>query len=88
MEALATRRYLAARATLIALLVRARRPARGQGLVEYALILGFMAILVIVALQFLQPAVTNTFVHVGNCLNAVQTPLPTPTGGGATSPCH
>ena len=88
METRATRGYLAARAAFVALLVRARRPARGQGLVEYALILGFMALVVIVALQFLQPAVINTFVHVGNCLNAVQTPMPTPTGGGATRPCH
>ncbi|HVA88981.1 MAG TPA: Flp family type IVb pilin, partial [Chloroflexota bacterium] len=32
----------------------------GQGLVEYALILALIAILVIVALKFLQPQISNT----------------------------
>jgi Flp pilus assembly pilin Flp len=36
------------------------RAEEGQGMVEYALILAFIAILVIVALKFLQPAISNT----------------------------
>lgn len=32
----------------------------GQGMVEYSLILAFIAILVIVALKFLQPAIART----------------------------
>ncbi len=44
------------------------RAMRGQGMVEYALILAFIAILVIVALKFLQPAVSRTLNNVGNSL--------------------
>lgn len=44
------------------------RSEEGQGMVEYALILAFVAILVIVALKFLQPAISNT-------LNTVSTSL-------------
>lgn len=40
----------------------------GQGLVEYALILALIAILVMVALKFLQPNISNT-------LNKVSTNL-------------
>ncbi len=46
----------------------ARRALEGQGMVEYALILAFIAILVIVALKFLQPAVSRTLNNVGNSL--------------------
>jgi len=44
------------------------RSEEGQGMVEYALILAFIAILVIVALKFLQPAISNTLNNVGNSL--------------------
>ena len=44
------------------------RSEDGQGMVEYALILAFIAILVIVALKFLQPAISNTLNNVGNSL--------------------
>ena len=44
------------------------RAEEGQGMVEYALILAFIAILVIVALKFLQPAISNTLNNVGNSL--------------------
>jgi len=44
------------------------RREEGQGLVEYALILALIAILVIVALKFLQPQISNT-------LNSVSTAL-------------
>jgi pilus assembly protein Flp/PilA len=40
----------------------------GQGLVEYALILALIAILVIVALKFLQPQISNTLNTVSNAL--------------------
>jgi pilus assembly protein Flp/PilA len=46
---------------------RIRREA-GQGLVEYALILALIAIIVIVALQFLQPQISNTLNTVSNSL--------------------
>jgi pilus assembly protein Flp/PilA len=45
-----------------------RRDKEGQGLVEYALILALIAILVIVALQFLQPTISNTLNTVTNAL--------------------
>jgi pilus assembly protein Flp/PilA len=44
------------------------RAEEGQGMVEYALILAFIAILVIVALKFLQPAINNTLNNVSNSL--------------------
>jgi len=40
----------------------------GQGLVEYALIIAFIAILVIVALIFLRQQITTLFSRVGNSI--------------------
>jgi pilus assembly protein Flp/PilA len=47
---------------------RRLRREEGQGLVEYALILALIAILVIVALKFLQPQISNTLNKVSNSL--------------------
>ncbi len=47
---------------------RLRQREAGQGMVEYALILAFIAILVIVALKFLQPAISSTLNTVSNSL--------------------
>ncbi len=47
---------------------RLRNREEGQGMVEYALILAFVAILVIVALKFLQPAISGTLNTVSNSL--------------------
>jgi len=44
------------------------RREEGQGLVEYALILALIAILVIIALKFLQPQISNTLNTVSNAL--------------------
>ena len=41
----------------------------GQGLVEYALIIAFIAVLVIVALVFLKSQITGLFSKVGNSLS-------------------
>jgi len=49
-------------------LARALRREEGQGLVEYALILALIAILVIVALKFLQPQISNTLNKVSTAL--------------------
>ena len=54
-----------------ALTLTARPPARcarGQSLVEYSLILSIVGILAIVALQFLQPAISNTLNNVANSI--------------------
>ena len=40
----------------------------GQGLVEYALIIAFIAIVVIVAMVFLRTQITNLFTDVANSL--------------------
>jgi pilus assembly protein Flp/PilA len=40
----------------------------GQGLVEYALIIAFIAIVVIVAMVFLQQKISGLFSQVGNSL--------------------
>ncbi len=42
--------------------------AEGQGLVEYALIIAFIAVVVIVAMIFLQTKITGLFSKVGNSL--------------------
>ena len=47
---------------------RRLRREEGQGLVEYALILALIAILVIVALKFLQPQISNTLNNISNSL--------------------
>ena len=44
---------------------------RGQGLVEYALILVLVAIVVIAALMILGPLIGNTFSTINNSLNRV-----------------
>ena len=41
----------------------------GQGLVEYALIIAFIAILVIIALIFLRTQISTLFSRVGNSLS-------------------
>ena len=43
---------------------------KGQGLVEYALILVLIAIVVIVILTFLGAQVNNTFSRIGSAVNA------------------
>ena len=40
----------------------------GQGLVEYALIIAFIAVLVIVALVFLRGQISQLFSRIGNSL--------------------
>ena len=42
--------------------------SEGQGLVEYALIIAFIAVVVIVAMVFLQGKITTLFSKVGNSL--------------------
>ncbi len=44
---------------------------KGQGLVEYALILVLVAIVVIAALMILGPIIGNTFSTINNSLNSV-----------------
>jgi pilus assembly protein Flp/PilA len=44
---------------------------RGQGLVEYALILVLVAIVVFAALMILGPVIGNTFSTINNSLNNV-----------------
>ncbi|HAY85563.1 MAG TPA: pilus assembly protein [Chloroflexi bacterium] len=43
---------------------------KGQGLVEYALIIVLIAIVVIVAMQFLAPTIGNVFTEIADTLNA------------------
>jgi pilus assembly protein Flp/PilA len=65
MSEFVTKQIVAAQALVAQLRERAEE---GQGMVEYALILAFIAILVIVALKFLQPAISNTLNNVSNSL--------------------
>ena len=43
--------------------------AEGQGLVEYALIIAFIAVVVIVAMVFLRTQISTLFSRVGNSLS-------------------
>jgi pilus assembly protein Flp/PilA len=43
--------------------------SEGQGLVEYALIIAFIAVVVIVAMVFLRTQITTLFSRVGNSLS-------------------
>jgi pilus assembly protein Flp/PilA len=51
---------------------------RGQGMVEYGLILALVAIAAIVALGFLSGTIQRTFIDTGKALNQ---PTPTTVGG-------
>lgn len=51
---------------LVALLDAARRGEQGQGLVEYAAIIGFVAACMVVAELFLQPHIAETLNNVAN----------------------
>lgn len=53
---------------------RGHRPARGQGLVEYALILVLVAIVVIAALMILGPIIGNTFSTINTSIASVPGP--------------
>ncbi len=53
---------------LYGLYVGEQEGSQGQGLVEYALIIAFIAILVIVALIFLRGQISTLFSRVGNSL--------------------
>ena len=46
----------------------ATEESEGQGLVEYALIIAFIAVVVIVAMVFLQGKISTLFSKVGNSL--------------------
>jgi pilus assembly protein Flp/PilA len=43
---------------------------KGQGLVEYALILILIAMIVIIAMQFMAPTIGNVFTEIANTLDA------------------
>ncbi len=48
-----------------------KKNEKGQGLVEYALILALVALLVIVALKFLGHTVANTYNNIGNAMSGM-----------------
>ena len=56
-----------------------RDDERGQGMVEYGLILALVAIAAIVALGFLSGGIQTNLNRVGSAVKATVTPLPTPT---------
>jgi pilus assembly protein Flp/PilA len=65
MSEFVTKQIVAAQALVAKLRERAEE---GQGMVEYALIMAFIALMVIMALKYLQPAISNTLNNVSNSL--------------------
>jgi Flp pilus assembly pilin Flp len=61
-----TNHYERLRRYLLALCAVARTAARGQGMVEYASIIGFVAACMVVAELYLQPHIAATFNNVTN----------------------
>jgi pilus assembly protein Flp/PilA len=59
---------------LLAWAVQSVSSPRGQGLVEYSLILVLVAIVVIAALMMLGPVVGNTFTTINNSLGSLPNP--------------
>mgnify|MGYP001767140898 CR=1 FL=1 len=53
------------------IIIMGRIYEKGQGLVEYALIIIFIAIVVIIALQLLGPTLGNTFSNISSTLEAL-----------------
>lgn len=51
---------------------------KGQGMVEYALLIGLVAIIVIAVLIFLGPAISNIFQGIIDSLNGVPAPPAVP----------
>jgi Flp pilus assembly pilin Flp len=65
MSEFVTKQIVAAQALVTKLRERADE---GQGMVEYALIMAFIALMCIMALKYLQPAISDTLNNVSNSL--------------------
>lgn len=78
MNEFVTRTIISIEQAVNALRERASRAERGQGTVEYAVILAFIVLVVVAALKFVGPAVAATFNNVTNTLNSGGTATPTP----------
>jgi pilus assembly protein Flp/PilA len=53
--------------------VAERRSERGASMVEYALLVGLIAVVAVVAVTFLGNGITGLFNHAGNSINNVNT---------------
>jgi Flp pilus assembly pilin Flp len=60
----------------MSLFILRSKPNKGQGLVEYAVILALVAIVVIGAMRLLGPRVGNSFSTINNSLNVTAAPGP------------
>lgn len=60
------------RAAIVAITSFLRRDERGQGLAEYALILGLIAVVAIVALIFMGSQVSDKLSVIGSTIESVQ----------------
>lgn len=56
------------------IIIRVLKNEKGQGMVEYALIIGLVAIVVIATLILLGPAIGQKFTDITNSLKAIPTP--------------
>jgi len=59
---------------MLKLLRRLVSEEEGQGLVEYALIIGLVAVVLIVALSSMQVSISSVFEKITGKLNAIPTP--------------
>jgi Flp pilus assembly pilin Flp len=83
------------RICLMESLVYQKNREKGQGLVEYAFLFVLVALVILVAMEFLAPIIGNTFINIVNPLNredgtqtvtATQTPMPTHTSMPSQTP--
>ena len=68
--------WITAQNVVVDLGARLKRGESGSSMVEWALMLGFIAILVIGAFKILTPAVNASYTHVSNCLTSSATVTP------------
>ena len=83
MNKIVVKSILVMRYMLAAMHERATRAQRGQGLVEYVLILAFIALVVVVAMKVLPPAISHTLNQTACTLESAGTSTPV----ASATPC-
>ncbi len=86
MDGLLAQGVFAVQRVLSTLRARARRAEQGQGMIEYVLILAFIALVIVIAMRMLQPAISHVLNQTACTLEGAGTPTSATPVAGAT-PC-